>query len=877
MNALVEHTSLAAEFELPPQEISIEILQDKYAKGKESTIQDVRMRVATTLAAEEAEEMRPHYVNLFFMTMENGFVPGGRINSAAGMDLEATLINCFVQPIGDCVTGYDDQGRPSIYQALADAAETMRRGGGVGYNFSPIRPFGALVKGTMSRASGPLSYMRIFDRSCETVESAGARRGAQMGILNCDHPDIEAFIHAKDNGEFANFNLSIGVSDKFMRAVKNQEQWALVHEAKPTRAEGEEDLGVNEDGKYIYRYVNAIDLWKDVMFSTYDHAEPGILFLDRMNEENNLWYCEHIQATNPCAEQPLPPYGCCDLGSLNLTRFIRHAFTGEAFFDEAAFIAHVGPAVRMLDNVLDATKWPLEKQKQEAMNKRRIGLGFMGLGDAMVMLGIRYDRPEGVKFAAYIAETMCHAAYRYSIELAKEKGAFPLFDAEQYLKGNFVSRLPQDIKDDIRKYGIRNSHLLSIAPTGTISIAFADNASGGLEPPFSWVYDRKKRQDDGTMKSYEVADHAWRVFRAKGGDVNNLPEQFVSALQISVSGHVAVMKAIQPFIDTSLSKTVNIPADYPFEDFQDLYMQAWEAGLKGLATYRPNKTLGSVLSVKEEPKAEEVTAVSQTGTGEPSKTLEQIVDEMYAQPFESRPAGSLRGPSPKGSFHTAQGEQKFILTINFLTITRDTPYGKVTIRRPIEFLLTSNFTMSSAWDAATRNISLAARFGVPVTKIIENLREITWDHGTIRYGLRPKDNKMVPMWHSSDVAVLGYVIEEELKKEGYLDENGKMTKPYTLEQPADASTYNLATQAGFSGSQESWLNLLAQIAVNTSVTTKVVQQPAAEAKPAVEAKAPIASTGTRTGKKCSECGSDQMVRRDGCDFCNSCGTPGTCG
>lgn len=306
-------------------------------------------------------------------------------------------------------------------------------------------------------------------------------------------------------------------------------------------------------------------------------------------------------------------------------------------------------------------------------------------------------------------------------------------------------------------------------------------------------------------------------------------------------------------------------------------MQAWEAGLKGLATYRPNKTLGSVLSVKEEPKAEEVTAVSQTGTGEPSKTLEQIVDEMYAQPFESRPAGSLRGPSPKGSFHTAQGEQKFILTINFLTITRDTPYGKVTIRRPIEFLLTSNFTMSSAWDAATRNISLAARFGVPVTKIIENLREITWDHGTIRYGLRPKDNKMVPMWHSSDVAVLGYVIEEELKKEGYLDENGKMTKPYTLEQPADASTYNLATQAGFSGSQESWLNLLAQIAVNTSVTTKVVQQPAAEAKPAVEAKAPIASTGTRTGKKCSECGSDQMVRRDGCDFCNSCGTPGTCG
>ena len=860
MNAPIEHSALiaelSAELALPPQEISIEILQDKYAKGDESTIQDVRMRVAATLAAEEAEEVRARYTDLFFTTMENGFVPGGRINSAAGMDLEATLINCFVQPIGDCVTGFDDQGRPSIYQALADAAETMRRGGGVGYNFSPIRPFGALVKGTMSRASGPLSYMRIFDRSCETVESAGARRGAQMGILNCDHPDIEAFIHAKDKGEFANFNLSIGVSDKFMLAVKNQEKWALVHEARPTRAEGEEELGVNEDGKHIYRYVNAIDLWKDIMFSTYDHAEPGILFLDRMNEENNLYYCEHIQATNPCAEQPLPPYGCCDLGSLNLTRFVRHAFTAEAFFDEPAFIAHVGPAVRMLDNVLDATKWPLEKQEQEAMNKRRIGLGFMGLGDAMVMLGIRYDRPEGVAFAGRVAEVMRDAAYRASIELAKEKGAFPLFDADKYLAGNFISRLPQDIKDDIRKHGIRNSHLLSIAPTGTISIAFADNASGGLEPPFSWVYDRKKREDDGSMKSYEVADHAWRVYRAMGGDVDNLPEQFVSALQIQVSGHVAVMKAIQPFIDTSLSKTVNIPVDYPFEDFQDLYMEAWEAGLKGLATYRPNSTLGSVLSVKEEPKKEEDAAPAateaQAASDDADKTLKQIVDEMYSQPFESRPAGTLMGISPKGSFHTAQGEQKFILTINFLSITRDTPFGKVTIQRPIEFLLTSNFTMSSSWDAATRNISLAARYGAPVTKIIENLREITWDHGTIRYGLRPKENKMVPLWHSSDVSVLGYVIEDELKKYGYLDADGKMLKKYTLEPIA--------------GQEDS----------KELVTWQQVQDmPESGTTPAAEptAKAIKAST----GKKCNECGAMAVVKRDGCEVCTECNATGSCG
>lgn len=835
---------------IPAQDISVEILQEKYAKNGEKTIQDVRRRVAKALAVAEicsVPEISNHVAieEMFFQNMENGFVPAGRTNSAAGMDLHATLINCFVQPVGDCITGVDKGGRPSIYTALAQAAETMRRGGGVGYNFGHIRPEGALVKGTLSRASGPLSYMKIFDRSCETVESAGARRGAQMGVLPISHPDIIAFIHAKDEkGNFNNFNLSVGVTDKFMYAVKNNAQWALVHLNPPMRKEGEADLGQDEDGMYIYRYVSATELWFDIMKSTYDHAEPGVIFLDKMNGENNLWYCEQIEATNPCAEQPLPNYGCCCLGSLNLTMYVRNPFSAEASFDEEGYKAAIKTGIRMLDNVLDVTQWPLEEQHQEAMNKRRVGLGFLGLGDAMVMLGIRYDSPEGEEFAAYVSRVMRDNAYRASVELAKEKGAFPLLDKEKYLAGKFISRLPEDIQADIELYGIRNSHLLSIAPTGTISLAFADNASGGLEPAFSWSYMRKKRQADGSEKIYEVADHAWRLYRAMGGDVNNLPPQFVTALSISVSAHVGVMKAIQPFIDTSLSKTVNIPVDYPFEDFQNLYMEAWEAGLKGLATYRPNAILGSVLFEKEEPEPVEVAA--EVEICECVKSLEEIVTEMYSQPFDRREDGTLRGISPKGRFFTEQGEQKFIITINFLTINRDTPYGKVSIRRPVEFLLTSDFTASSAWDASMRFMSLMGRSGVSMPKIIENLREITWDHGKIQYGKRLKDGKLITMWHSSDAAVIGYIIEEELKKEGYLNKDGALSKQYVLEVDNEC--------------------IAAEVDVVVVAESVIVER---RAEPAA-----VVFTG---GKTCKSCGAPAVVKRDGCEFCKACGEMGSCG
>src|SRR5690606_6560785 len=560
---------------LPEQEVTLDVLREKYAKGDEKTAHDVRRRVARGLAQVEDPAVREHWVAEFLWAMENGFIPAGRINSAAGTDIRATLINRFVQPIGDAISENDENGLPGIYMALQEAAETMRRGGGVGYDFSAIRPRGALVKGTHSRASGPVSYMRVFDKSCETLESAGSRRGAQMGVMRVDHPDVEEFIHAKRDGSLSNFNMSVAVTDAFMQAVEVDGPFELVHAVAPFDA----DRAVRrEDGAWVYRTVRARELWDQIMHSTYDHAEPGVIFIDRVNQDNNLSWCERIVASNPCGEQYLPPYGCCDLGSVNLTRYVTDPFGESPGFDRERFRRAVTIAVRALDNVLDLTLWPLPAQEREAQAKRRIGLGFTGLGNALTMLKLRYASDEGRAFAADIARELRVTAYAASIELARERGPFPLFEAEPYLaEPHAASRLPDELKARLRQHGIRNSHLLSIAPTGTISIAFAGNASGGIEPAFSRTYTRKKRMPHRTRHEYDVEDFAYRLWRHMGHDTAELPPWFISAMQIRALDHMRMSAAVQPYIDSAISKTVNVAQDYPYDDFKTLYLEAWRA------------------------------------------------------------------------------------------------------------------------------------------------------------------------------------------------------------------------------------------------------------------------------------------------------------
>ena len=822
------HTSSA----LPVQPISQDVLAEKYLKDGEKTEAELFARVARALASVEKPEIRAEWEAKFLGNLHAGAIGAGRIMSAAGTDIQATLINCFVQPVGDCIQGYDDQGYPGIYEALREAAETMRRGGGVGYDFSRIRPNGAEVKGTHSIASGPCSYINVFDQSCATVESAGSRRGAQMGVLRIDHPDVLDFITAKRTpGRWNNFNVSVGVTDAFMKALQDNADWELVHRARPGRKVMAAGAYQRDDGKWVYRRVPARQLWDTIMKSTYDFAEPGILFLDAIGRDNNLNYCETIEATNPCGEQPLPPYGCCDLGPIILTRFVRNAFGqgGEPSFDFAAFEDVVAIQVRALDNVLDVTFWPLDKQRAEAAAKRRIGVGFTGLGNTLAMLKLRYDRAEGRAMAARIAETMRNAAYRASVELAKEKGAFPQFDADRYLgkgskkgEGSFASRLPDDIKGDIRKYGIRNSHLLSIAPTGTVSLAFADNASNGIEPPFSWTYTRRKREADGSKSEYVVEDHAWRLYREQGGDVNSLPDYFVNALGMTALEHVAMMEAVQPFIDTSISKTVNVPADYPYEDFKDLYQQAWKARLKGLATYRPNNVLGAVLEAAPA-KPEEKPAENAAAPAVPD------VDPMR-RVIERRPPGALNAVAEKIEYWTQEGQQRLYLIVSFLPVEAGDGSH---VERAIEFFMpVGQSGESQQWITATmRMLSLAARGGF-LDRALSDMRKVTWDRGPVRLGFYEKaDGTRVPRWHDSEVAAIAYALQNLIARRQEAVQ-ASLFDPDEL--PAESSA---AVQSAVSGTE----------------------------------------SGVMAGKKCSECGAYAMIRKDGCDYCTQCGMLGSCG
>lgn len=741
------------------QAISREVLLEKYAKGDEQSVADVRRRVARALSGIEAEPAR--YEAAFFDALQRGFIPGGRINSAAGTELKATLINCFVQPVGDAVSE-SEGGKVGIYEALLQAAETMRRGGGVGYNFSRIRPKGARVKGTHSRASGPVSYMRVFDRSCETVESAGSRRGAQMGVLNIEHPDVEDFIHAKDQGDLKNFNISVGVSDAFMQAVEADGPWQLVHAVEPA-SDAFPEAFRRDDGLWVYRTVRARELWRQIMESTYDHAEPGVLFLSQINRDNNLSYCEVIESTNPCGEQPLPDYGCCDLGSINLAAFVEHPFTRRARFDFKAFETVVRSAIRMLDNVLDLTVWPLPEQQREAQAKRRVGLGFTGLGDALILLQIAYNSPQGRQMAAKFAETMRDAAYDASVDLAIEKGAFPLFDADNYLaEPHCASRLPEAIKARIRQHGIRNSHLLSIAPTGTISLAFADNASNGIEPPFSWYYTRKKRMADGSQQEYRVEDHAYRLYRLNGGDVEKLPPYFVSALEMSALDHMQMVAAVAPYIDTAISKTVNVPADYPFDEFEHLYLEAWKAGLKGITTYRPNSVLGSVLSVEPAQAAPQDLLASQEGDPDRRIALVSTPSPALASlKWPHRPR--LKGGNPSWTYMIEHDDGAFAVFVGHVENGHTQPF---------ECWVNGN-EQPRGLGALAKTLSMDMRCRDKAWLALK-LDALAHTMGDRRYTLELGERTLHA---SSAAAVLGQVVRHRVEQLGALDMHADDTSP----------------------------------------------------------------------------------------------------
>lgn len=671
----------------------------------DKSVEDTWNRVARALAG--AEDEPDLWLPRFREALRDyRFLPAGRILAGAGTERRVTLFNCFVMgTIPDSMEG--------IFDSLKEAALTMQQGGGIGYDFSTIRPRGAPVRGVGSDASGPVSFMDLWDAMCRTIMSAGARRGAMMGCLRCDHPDIEAFIEAKSTpGKLSMFNLSVLVTDAFMQAVEDDAPWDLVF-----------------DGA-VYRTISARGLWDRIMRATYTYAEPGVIFIDRVNRLNNLWYCEDIRATNPCGEQPLPPYGTCLLGSMNLTRFVERPFEAAAALDEEGLEATVRTAVRMLDNVIDISGFPLPAQQREAEQKRRIGLGITGLADALIMLGVRYGSERAVALTERWMARLRRAAYLASVDLAREKGPFPLFDRDRYLAGPTVQTLDEDVREAIAAHGIRNALLTSIAPTGTISL-YADNVSSGIEPVYGFTFRRRVLLADGTAREEEVSDYAWRLFRRLKGEDAPLPEFFVDVDRLTPRDHLVMQAAAQKYVDSSISKTINVPEEISFEAFQDVYRQAWDLGCKGCTTYRPNRVTGAVLSA----------GTARKGTDE---------TPPLARPVE------LPGTTYKVRW--PESDHAIYITINDIEVD-DPRRGRH--RRPFEIFINSKNMEHYAWTVAlTRMISAVFRRGGDVAFVVEELKAVFDPRGG-----QWLDGRYVP----SLLAAIGDIIERHMIAIGFLD------------------------------------------------------------------------------------------------------------
>ena len=559
-------------------DISRHIWETRYRAADEPDIQASWRRVAHAIAAAEDQDTTL-WAERFYRLLEGfRFLPGGRILAGAGTGHRVTLFNCFV--MGEIADDLEH-----IFDALKEGALTMQHGGGVGYDFSTLRPAGMVAKVSGSIASGPVSFMHIWDAMCATLLSTGARRGAMMATLRCDHPDIEAFVDAKrDPAVLRHFNLSVQISDDFMAAVAQDRDWPLVFPA-PTRSAAA--------GPTTLRTVKARALWQRILRAAYDTAEPGVLFVDAINRDNTLHDSETLTTTNPCGEIPLPPYGACNLGSLNLTAFVTSPYSADANLDLQALADSAAWAVRFLDNVIDVSRYPLPAQAATARHTRRIGLGITGLADALVLLGLRYDSEAARMLATDTMRTIRDSAYRASVELAREKGAFPGFMRDAFLASGFARRLPDELRDAIARHGIRNSHVLAIAPAGTISL-LANNISSGIEPIFAADAERRVLGTDGRYRTHRVIDHAQQLWQQQGS--SGKPPALVEAQQIDPLAHLQMQAALQPYVDNAISKTINVAADFPFQHFESLYLQAHALGLKGCTVFRPNPVTGAILS-----------------------------------------------------------------------------------------------------------------------------------------------------------------------------------------------------------------------------------------------------------------------------------------
>ena len=689
-------------------------LKDQNGAFLEHTVEDTWRRIAVALSQAEANPKK--WESIFYDSLTDfKFLPAGRIIAGSGTARNVTLFNCFVMGvIPDSMSG--------IFDMLKEAALTMQQGGGIGYDFSTIRPKGSIVKGIVADASGPVSFMDVWDSMCRTIMSAGSRRGAMMATMRCDHPDIEEFIAAKsDSKKLRMFNLSVLVSDAFMEALKKGEDWRLTFNDQ------------------IYKVIKAADLWDKIMRATYNYAEPGVIFIDRINEANNLRYCETITATNPCGEQPLPPYGACLLGSINLARLVEYPFGENAHLDVSQLENLVATAVRMMDNVIEVSQFPLEVQKLEALNKRRIGLGVTGLADALLMVGLRYGSDEAVEKTEEWMKLIARASYKASINLAKEKGAFSLFDPEKLIALGNMKQMDDDIKQAVRKFGIRNALLTSIAPTGTISL-YAGNVSSGIEPVFAYSYTRKVLQNDGSHIEEEVVDYAVQMWRDKFGDAQ-LPDYFVSAQNLTPSDHVKMQAAAQKWVDSSISKTINCPEDISFDDFKEVYMQAYDTGCKGCTTFRPNEVTGSVLSVASQEK---------------SKSEKEIDGEVIymSEPLE-RP-NTLDGNTYK--LRWPDSEHAIYVTINDIIVNDQ--------RRPFEVFINSKNMEHFAWTVGlTRMISAVFRRGGDVSFVVDELKAVFDPRGGAWV-----NGKYIP----SILAAIGGVLEEHMVKIGFIINSDEM-------------------------------------------------------------------------------------------------------